>query len=62
MKEDRNGVPPNLSIKDVEDLVGKKASDIVVRARDIVLYFTGGITDTGGLAATIEWRIKGKFA
>lgn len=62
MKEDKKRIPPNLSIKDVEDLVGKKASDIRVRTRDIVLYFTGGITDTGGLAATVEWRIKGSFA
>lgn len=55
-----------LGIKEIEEMVGKKAEKVVVRARDIVLYFCGGVVagscnigpHEGGCAATIEWRIK----
>lgn len=53
-----NHEPIELGIKDVEEMVGKKAAHVVIRARDIVLYFCGGLTENGGLAATLEWRIK----
>lgn len=55
-----------LGIKEVEDMVGKKATRVDVRERDIVLFFNtpgapGGChvgPHEGSAGADLQWRIR----
>jgi hypothetical protein len=58
--------PVQLGIKEVEELVGKKAIRVDVRDRDIVLHFTSMGMESGcplgphegSSGADLQWRIR----
>lgn len=48
----------DLSIKEVEAVVGRPARDVEVRGGSAVLVFDGHLTDTGGPGANIKVHVK----
>lgn len=48
------------TIKEVEDAVGRKAADVIVRAREIVVVFSGKPLGNGSLGAPLYWHISTK--